>query len=510
MSKRHLEFAGDYDLQYVHISNHKGQGRTQSLRGENITQMVVELNIYEGIYNSSITGSIVIADTSNLIGNLPIQGTERLFFKLNNKLVNNSSSNTLDFTEKSGHPLHIYKVTNREQLNDNTQTYTLHFASREFIRNQRLKVSEAFNGRMDESVYSIFKRPEYLDSKKKLYFQKTQNSDKIVVPNINPFDAIKMLAKRALPESFRDKGAGYLFFETPRGFHFRSWESLCIGKNGKPREIKQKFRYVQVNFDRFGHEVLDEQGQPLNKVVEDYKNVESYRLLNSTHDVAANTALGTYGHTVISHNLYNKSYKKDKYHYHDSFNTTGHVDNNSGQDTYTTSNPMIVSSPVDYDLVEGDTRQKGVSDYAESRVSLQATSQFVHGEDTGSYGVDVAQDGVLEGERVSLANQLHSGTRLQLTIKGQAWLQAGDLIQFDMQTIENRDDRPSTRLDPQLSGRYIISHIRHRVAGDQYRQVLECVKDSVARSFGTTRKAYAEIAGAEKTSVTPSDIDNYA
>jgi len=510
MSKRHLEFAGDYDLQYVHISNHKGQGRTQSLRGENITQMVIELNIFESIYNSSITGAIVIADTTNLIGNLPIQGTERLFFKLNNKLVNNSSSNMLDFTEKSGHPLHIYKVTDREQLNDSTQQYTLHFASREFVRNQRLKVSESFNGRMDEAVYSIFKRPEYLDSKKKLYFQKTQNSDKIVVPNINPFDAIKMLAKRALPESFRDKGVGYLFFETPRGFHFRSWESLCIGKNGKPREIKQKFRYVQVNLDRFGHEVLDKNGKPLNKVVEDYQNVESYKLLNSTHDVAANTALGTYGHTVITHNLYDKSYKKDKYHYHDSFNTTGHVDNNSGQDTYTTSNPMIVSSPVDYDLVEGDTRQKGVSDYAESRVSLQATSQYTHGEDTGSYGVDVAQDGVLEGERVSLANQLHSGTRLQLTIKGQAWLQAGDLIQFDMQTIENRDDRPSTRLDPQLSGRYVISHIRHRVAGGQYLQVLECVKDSVARSFGVTSKAYAEIAGEEKTSVTPSDIDNYA
>ena len=514
MADRHLEFAGDYDLAYVHISNHKGQGRTQSLRGENITQMVIELNIFESIYNSSITGAIVIADTSNLIGNLPIQGTERLFFKLSNKLVNNSFANTLDFTEKSGHALHIYKVTDRQQLNDNTQTYTLHFASREFIRNQRLKVSESFSGRFDEAVYSIFKRPEYLDSKKKLYFQKTRNSDKVVVPNINPFDAIKMLAKRALPESFRDNGVGYLFFETPRGFHFRSWESLCIGKNGKPREIKQKFRYAQLNMDSSGHEVLDEKGQPLNKVVEGFRNVESYKLLNSTHDVAANTALGTYGHTVITHNLYDKSYKKDKYHYHNSFDDTGHADNNGGYGTessYTTSNPMIVSSPVDYDLVEGDTRQKGVSDYAESRVSLQATSQYTHGEDTGSYGIDVAQDGVLEGERVSLANQLHSGTRLQLNIKGQAWLQAGDLIQFDMQTIENRDTGSRFhRLDPQLSGRYVISHIRHRVAGGQYLQVLECVKDSVARSFGVTSKAYAEIAGEEKTSVTPSDIDNYA
>ena len=80
MANKNLEFAGDYDLQYVYISNHKGQGRTHSLRGENITQMIVELNIYEGIYKSSITGSMVIADTTNLIGNLPIQGTERIFF----------------------------------------------------------------------------------------------------------------------------------------------------------------------------------------------------------------------------------------------------------------------------------------------------------------------------------------------------------------------------------------------------------------------------------------------
>jgi hypothetical protein len=62
MANKNLEFAGDYDLQYVYISNHKGQGRTHSLRGENITHMIVELNIYEGIYKSSITGSMVIAD----------------------------------------------------------------------------------------------------------------------------------------------------------------------------------------------------------------------------------------------------------------------------------------------------------------------------------------------------------------------------------------------------------------------------------------------------------------
>ena len=135
------------------------------------------------------------------------------------------------------------------------------------------------------------------------------------------------------------------------------------------------------------------------------------------------------------------------------------------------------------------------------------TTQYLHNEDTGSYGVDVAQDGVLEGERIALTNQLHSGTRLEMTVKGQAWLQAGDLIQFDVQSVENRDERPTGPLDPQLSGRYIISAIRHRVAGDQYRQKIECIKDSVVRPYGIGRKSYAEIAGEEKSPVSPSDIE---
>ena len=197
--------------------------------------------------------------------------------------------------------------------------------------------------------------------------------------------------------------------------------------------------------------------------------------------------------------------------YHNSFQTTGHVDNNGGygkEASYTTSNPMIVETPVDYDLVEGDTRQKGVSDFAESRVSLQATSQFVHNEETGAFGVDVVQDGKIEGERVSLTNQLHSGTRLQMVIKGQAWLQAGDLIQFDVQSVEDREEA-SYKLDPQLSGRYVISHIRHRVQGEYYKQVIECIKDSVALPYGIGVKSYAEIAGAEPKPVSPSDIDAY-
>ena len=499
------EFAGDYDLQYVHIRNHRGEG-LNGTDGENISNMVVELNVYESLYNHAITGSLVIADTKNLISNLPIQGTERLSFRLATKLDSYSHEDSIDFTEETGNAMHVYKLTNKEQPNDTTQTYTLHFCSKEFLRNMRTKVSKSYSGRMDVAVNSIFKDPEYLASKKKLFFQKTRNQDKVVIPNMAPIEAIKMLAKRSLPSNLADTGgAGYLFYETTKGFHFRSFESLCITKNGEQVKPKQKFRYIQVPVDRFGHEVLDEKGNKLDKIMEGFQAVEQYQFLNNFHDVATNTTLGTYGHTVITHNLYDKSYKKDKYHYHNSYNNTAHTD--TDPDAKWKGGPPITDSPVDYDQVEGNAyKQKGVSDFAESRVSLTPTSQFVHNEDTGNYGVDVVQDGKIEGERIALANSVRAGTRLRMTVKGQSWLQSGDVIEFDVQSVENKQNtggHPDTR----YSGRYIITHIRHKVNNDQYVQILECAKDSVKHSYGSAYKSYTNIAGEEKRQVTPHDIE---
>ena len=73
-----------------------------------------------------------------------------------------------------------------------------------------------------------------------------------------------------------------------------------------------------------------------------------------------------------------------------------------------------------------------VSDYAESRVSLQSTTQFLHNEETGAgYGLDVLQDGKQLGKRVAQQSQVIQGTALKLTVKGQSYLEWGsDRIQI--------------------------------------------------------------------------------
>ena len=62
-----------------------------------------------------------------------------------------------------------------------------------------------------------------------------------------------------------------------------------------------------------------------------------------------------------------------------------------------------------------DTDDKKISDYPESRVSLQTTTQFLHDEDKGAgYGLDVKQDGVkfIQGE--SIKNSILYGTTLHM------------------------------------------------------------------------------------------------
>ena len=490
-----IEFAGDYRLSNIVIHNHEGEGFSSNERGVDIKALVQEFNLYESIYKTAMTGSVVVVDTINLIGRLPIQGTERISFKLTTP---GTTDGMIDCSERSGHPMHVYKLTNKQQVSEGTQIYTLHFCSREFLRDLRTKVSQSYNGRYDQMVRSIFEDKDYLDSRKRLFVEKTRNQDKVVIPNLSPFEAIDFMSNRALADD--KSGAGFHFYETTKGFHFRSWESLCVKANKSSREPKQVFRYMAQNID--DPRLTPEKNQKLaNKIVHDYTSVESYRFLNNFHDVAANTALGTYGHRVITHNIYDKSYKEDDYHYHKSFADTQHTDKRYN-------NFAIVDSPVDWDTTDDSPpRNKGVSDYPESRVTVQPTTQFAHGEDTGAFGIDVSQDGIIEGERLAQSNQIHSGTKLQMTIKGQSYLQSGDLIEFQVRSVdaENTDGDH----DPQYAGHYIITKIRHRVTDTDYIQVIECSKDSVRKRYATNNeKTFYGIASSEHPKYTEiNDLD---
>jgi hypothetical protein len=77
-----------------------------------------------------------------------------------------------------------------------------------------------------------------------------------------------------------------------------------------------------------------------------------------------------------------------------------------------------------------------------------------------------------------------AGTRTHLTIKGQSYLSAGDVIVFNFRRTDYRNT--TGEFDRQYSGRYIITAIRHRTTNTQYTQHIECSKDSVFTPFERT------------------------
>ena len=333
------------------------------------------------------------------------------------------------------------------------------------MRNIRTKVSQAYDGRLDRAVYAMFLDENYLDSKKTLTFEPCGNSDKFTIANMRPFDAINMIAKRALPE--KSNGVGYYFYETTKGYHFRSWENMCVSQGRHRRPTKQIFYYAPIN-------VKDDADVP-NKIEYDYKLVESYEFINNVHDTAANAAMGTYGHRVISYNFYDKSFTESDYNYHTQFGITRHTDDQSSR--FDGEKFAVSKSFVD----EDDRR---ISDYPESRISLQGTTQFAHNDETGAYGLDVLEDGRKLGQAVAQQQQVLQGTALKLVIKGQSYIEAGDVIEFKMRAVDEKNDKGEE--DRQFSGRYIVTKVRHQINPTKYVMILECAKDSVKTGYLTS------------------------
>ena len=362
--KEALEFAGDYNLTNITIINSVGERLGLRLG------TVQELNIYEDINAHAITGSMHIVDAHNIITGASLQGNERLLFKLSTPGSTNKIEDTVDATEETGHPFHIYALTDRVNLSETTMAYTLHFCSRELFRNARTRVSKAYDGGLANAVVSILRDEDGLDSKKDLYFEKTRNQDKIVIPNMRPLEAINMISNKALSKN--GKGAGYYFYETTKGFQFRSYESMLALQS-----LHHRDEILTLNYEP----------KPVgSRSIRTHDNqiaVESYEFLQH-FDTLFQQASGTYASRVITHNLYDKSYNIKDYHYHNYFADMFHADSvsDNSKRNYHISDTPVDSDPKEYPA-KGD---KTVSDYPESKIVLQSSTRFLHNEDTGIFG----------------------------------------------------------------------------------------------------------------------------
>ena len=454
-----LEKPGDYTLKEIVLVNSIGEKF-------DIKPFVLELNIYEGIHMHTMVGNLVMTDIGNLVNLVPLQGNERLYFKVQTPGATGQSE-MIDMSDESGHAFIVTRLSDRKEISDRAHSYILHFGTKEHIRNLRTRVSQAYDGPLEHGVLSMIHDEAYLNSQKQVFFEPTRNKDKIVIGNKRPFAAIDMICHKALSQN--GKGAGYFFYETTKGFHFRSWESMVayqanVDPKDQNAELLELTTKTQLTPNKQG------------RLPENQLAIDSYSF-PINFDTEYMQGSGAYSQKVIMYNVYNKSFTTTEWKYHNYFDDFMHTDKN----------PVISSDPVDLDPKEpidgpGD---KGVSNYPGSYTSLIPTTRYAHNDNTGLFGDDPGSEGLTEAIRHSSNQIVMRGSKVMITMKGNARLQAGQLVKLNILPIDkDKSKRKVTKgieypFDDHFSGRFVISAIHHRMMKEGYQMICECVKDGV-------------------------------
>ena len=195
---------------------------------------IVSFSYYENILSPMITAKAVVVNTgftindgegerSSIYNGLPLNGGE----KVNIRIPSTSTGPAMEFTEENGNPLYVSSITN-VLIDAERESFVLNLVSREAITNETQRVGSKFpsSQKISDSVKEIIKNS--LLSEKNIDVDDTQNPYGFYGNLKKPFYLLTWLASKSVPAKVGGKSAtaGYFFFETKEGYHFRSVDSL--------------------------------------------------------------------------------------------------------------------------------------------------------------------------------------------------------------------------------------------------------------------------------------------
>ena len=212
----------------------------------NLIGGVVSFSYFENILSPMITAQVIISNTGNTVvdgdneissiyNGLPINGGE----KVSIKIPPTGDGPGLEFTESNGNELFVASITN-VFIDEGKESFVLNLVSREAITNETVRVGKKFpsSEKISDSVKEIVK--DYLKSEKNIDVDATQNPYGFIGNLRKPFYLLTWLASKSVPAEVGGESstAGYFFFETKDGYHFRSVDSLI---RQEPFEIEYTY-----------------------------------------------------------------------------------------------------------------------------------------------------------------------------------------------------------------------------------------------------------------------------
>ena len=281
------QYAGDFEITELQMALSDG---TVVLNVDK-DFILIEINIFESLFSHSITGSIIVADTREVISKGAFVGQETLTLQIQTpspdfrktSTFSDGTTKLIDFTDA---PLRIHKIPTRASISSGTQLYELQFISEHAFVNATKRISKSYvqsKSNIGEMVKDLLLNELSIPSKLVTKnIEGTKGSRPLLVQNANPLAFISRLTKEAISEV--NNSSEYVFFANKNGLHFKTLQSLF---DKEPRGL---FHNGDVGFDERDTTFDKDQG----KITQNFRRILNFELLQE-HDLLINTHGGMIG-----------------------------------------------------------------------------------------------------------------------------------------------------------------------------------------------------------------------
>ena len=416
-----------------------GSGSTGDV---NVTGNIAEIELYENINELAIHGTMTMIDNDGIVARLDIQGAEYVKVRA---IIPDSPG--FPFVKR----FRISKILNTSKASDNVEAYTFQLVDEDSYVNTLQNVSRAYTGDISQIIENIL--IDYFPDKPQNPLmvgpKPVQKVLKYVVPNITPYQAIKVLKNRATGPA----GTPFYAFSTLADSKVRFFDLKelldyeALNLTGKERSYIFSVAHTNLMGAVGTDTVEDAQERSYSISRFEVRETEDMLSLINNGDIGANYEyINTTGGYV------------DEYH-HDA----AVMFENVWQKTKTQKPLAPIFDPV------ANVGKKFLSDYRSINISQVAASNIF--DDVPSLNEDLT-DVIHRSKSVgkALRNFLRKSA-VHIEVPGRNFFPFNKEYsmtisnKIDIQVLANRDikkdDDTEDILDQKKSGRYIILASRH-------------------------------------------------
>lgn len=448
------------------------------LKGEtgeiDITNYVLEINLYEDIFGTSLHGTIAIRDTVNLIDRFPIVGNELI--TINVGTPSYGGTEVYNPEGKIQKTFAVYGIKNRQLTNaDKEQMYNLHFISLEGAKDNITYLSQKFEGKTDEvakELWEKIKAPSYIpdgettgeDTLFTVGDTPHETEISFVAPYWTPMQCMNYLANRCIGQ--KSKAPTFLFFESLSGFFLTSIQSL-IDTQLQNGLVNASYLYLDKSMVN---------RNTIQGLVDKFNKVEDCQFITNL-DMLQGQDTGHYTSNMYVFDMVRKEVNQYIY------------DHGIEADQYEHLEDYVLGDDGKYQRDEEHGKQNTIFPANIMRTSDSKT--FIKSIHPGVTGRSIT-DGLINlspekhtQQRNSLFLDLNT-LKMNIKVPGRTDMYVGMIVDFKYPSVSSKSENTPEEefFDKRISGKYLVTAIHHLITKFRHTMFLEIAKDSFVNSPG--------------------------